>query len=101
MKEAFLKLAEIDRTELYDKHLEILSPLFPDEYFDHYKNAIIRDFKESMYPNRKLYRSTLMKIRNLSIIKGAEGRYVALLEQLKEENKIRPAFLDEMKKILE
>ena len=101
MKEAFLKLAEIDRTELYNKHLEILSPLFPDAYFDHYKNAIIRDFKESMYPNRKLYRSTLMKIRNLSIIKGAEGRYTELLEQLKEENKIRPAFLDEMKKILE
>ena len=101
MKEAFLKLAEIDRTELYNKHLEILSPLFPDAYFDHYKNAIIRDFKESMYPNRKLYRSTLMKIRNLSIIKGAEDRYTELLEQLKEENKIRPAFLDEMKKILE
>ncbi len=101
MKEAFLKLTEIDRTELYNKHLEILSPLFPDEYFDHYKNSIIRYLKESMYPNRKLYRSTLMKIRNLSIIKGAEGRYTELLEQLKEENKIRPAFLDEMKKILE
>ncbi len=101
MREAFMKLTELDRIDLYDRYLEILSPLFPDEYFDHYKNSIIRDYKDENYPSRNIYRSTLKKIRNLSIIDGAEGKYTEFLVQLKEENKQRPSFLDEMGKILE
>ena len=101
MREAFDKLAEIDKTNLYDKYLEILSPLFPEEYFDYYKNSIMRDYKSAQYPDRNLYRTTLRKIINLSIIVGAEDKYAEFLVQLKEENKQRPSFLDEMGKILE
>ncbi|GEM_PF-5593303 len=92
MKEAFDKLTEIDGSDLYDKYLEILSPLFPEEYFEHYKDSIMKEYKDAPYPGRNLYRLTLKKIRNLSIIVGAEDRYAGFLMQLREENKRRPSF---------
>jgi len=101
MKEAFLKLTEIDNVSLYNKYLEILAPLYTLEYFEHYRDAIIRNYKQIGVYNRKVYRKILIEIRNLSLIKEAKDKYMELLNQLKEENKRRPAFLDEMKKILE
>ncbi|GMT43824.1 MAG: hypothetical protein IEMM0003_0643 [bacterium] len=61
----------------------------------------MKEYKNAPYPGRNLYRITLKKIRNLSIIVGAENKYAEFLIQLKEGNKQRPSFLDEMGKILE
>ncbi len=58
-------------------------------------NIARKDDFEDIIPN------DIKKIRNLSIIGGAEGKYTEFLAQLKEENKQRPSFLDEMGKILE
>ncbi len=101
MKDAFLKLTEIDNISLYNKYLEILAPLYPLEYFEHYRDAIVRNYKQIGVYDRKVYRKILIEIRNLSLIKATKDQYMELQKQLKEENKRRPAFLDEMKKILE
>ena len=61
----------------------------------------MKEYKNAPYPGRNSYRTTLRKIRNLSIIVGAEDKYAEFLVQLREENKQRPSFLDEMGKILE
>lgn len=72
-----------------------LADLYPKEYFCAYKELIVLYAESRM--GREHYRDVASILEGMKGIKGFESEVREIVEQLRRENKRKPAFIDELK----
>jgi uncharacterized Zn finger protein len=74
-----------------------LAHLYPEQYFNAYRELIFPFAEEEM--GRKHYKEVVSYLKRMKEIEGFEGEVQEIVERLREENKRKPAFIDEMKEL--
>jgi predicted secreted protein len=72
-----------------------LANLYPKEYFEAYKDLIFPFAERRM--GRDHYREVVSILKDMKGIKGFEYEVQQIIERLRNENRRKPAFIDEMK----
>jgi len=93
--QAFKKISELRSLSCLSKHHEDLADRYPKESFQLYRE-LIHSFAGKK-TERRHYQEVVSYLRKMREIKGFEGEFAELLEQLKQENRRKPAFIDELK----
>ena len=84
----------VSQLERYHKKL---ANLYPKEYFGAYKE-LIYPFAECRM-GREHYREVASILKDMKGIKGFESDVQQIVERLRNENKRKPAFIDELKEL--
>jgi uncharacterized Zn finger protein len=74
-----------------------LAHLYPEQYFNAYRELIFPFAEEEM--GRRHYKEVVSYLKSMREIEGFEGAVQEIVERLREENKRKPAFIDEMKNL--
>jgi uncharacterized Zn finger protein len=74
-----------------------LAHLYPAQYFNAYRELIFPFAEKEM--GRRHYQEAVSYLKRMKEIKGFEGAVHEIVERLREENKRKPAFIDEMKEL--
>lgn len=74
-----------------------LAHLYPEQYFNAYRELIFPFAEEEM--GRRHYQEVVSYLKRMREIEGFEGAVQEIVERLREENKRKPAFIDEMKNL--
>lgn len=92
---AFKGLLESRSLSLQAKYHNDLAELYPNEYFQAYRK-LIHSFvgKET---GRRHYQEVISYLKKMSEIRGFEGEFADFIDTLRQENRRKPALIDEMK----
>ena len=92
---AFKRLLESRSLSLLAKYHKDLADRYPNEYFQAYRE-LIHSFagKET---GRRHYQEVVSYLKKMSEIRGFESEFAEFIGKLRQENRRRPAFIDEMK----
>jgi len=74
-----------------------LAEMYPKEYFGAYRELIYPYAECRM--GRDHYREVASILKDMKAIAGFEAEAQEILERLRKENKRKPAFIDELKKL--
>jgi len=75
-----------------------LAGRYPDEYFKAYRE-LIHSFA-SKETGRRHYKDVVSYLRKMGEIKGFESQFSEFVVQLRQENRRKPAFIDEMRALV-
>ncbi|MGA9098146.1 MAG: SWIM zinc finger family protein [Methanotrichaceae archaeon] len=92
---AFKRLLESRSLTLLANYHKDLAGRYPNEYFQAYCE-LIHSFvgKET---GRRHYQEVVSYLKKMSEIRGFEGEFAEFIDTLRQENRRRPAFIDELK----
>lgn len=92
---AFKRLLESRSLSLIANYHKDLAERYPNEYFQAYRELIhLFAGKET---GRRHYQEVVSYLKKMSEIKGFEGEFTEFIDKLRQENRRRPAFIDELK----
>ena len=74
-----------------------LAHLYPEQYFNAYQGLIFPFAEKEM--GRRHYQEAVSYLKRMKEIEGFKGEVQEIVERLREENKKKPAFIDEMKEL--
>lgn len=92
---AFKRLLESRSLSLLAKYHKDLADRYPNEYFQAYRE-LIHSFA-GIETGRRHYQEVVSYLRKMSEIRGFEGEFAEFISKLRQENRRRPAFIDELK----
>lgn len=92
---AFKRLLMSRSLSLLEKYHKDLADCYPNEYFQAYRE-LIHSFAGNE-TGRRHYQEVVSYLKKMSEIRGFEGDFAKFIGKLRQENRRRPAFIDEMK----
>jgi len=91
--EALEMVLDADSLDVLSTYHEVLSRLYPAEYFDAYRRLIMPFIGSRT--GRAHYRQGITHLKNMKGVGGFEDEFGAFLDELRETYSRRPAFIDE------